>query len=283
MISMEQFNRNTYEDPFERRHYEKLRGFVNKGEAVVFAAGLQHQPSARALDLGVGGGRTSELLHSHVKDYIGIDYVPDMVRLAQRKQPYADFRVMDARDLSAFADHSFDLVFFSYNGLDAVNEESRVRILNEVSRVLTHEGAFVFSTFNMNWEGFGKRRPLFQLTWTKNPVRMAVRLMLGVVGLIKRQYYMRFEETGSDYSVRMHPAHHFGNMIHTTTPVKLKEQLTASGFAGSITLFSKSGEELTGDVGETEEYFHVIALKHGTLDVSAIDQNPLLQAYSKQA
>ena len=265
---MENFNRSTYENPMERRHYEKLSGFVNKGESVVFAAGLEHQPDARVLDLGVGGGRTTALLYPHVKDYIGVDYVADMVALAKRNQPYATFKVMDARDLSEFPDGRFDLVYFSYNGLDAVSGENRVQILAEVSRVLSPNGAFVFSTFNKDWEGFNTRRPLLNLTWTRNPVRMAARLALAFIGLVKRQYYIRFEETGSDYSVRIHPAHHFGNMIHTTTLAKLKSQLAESGFKGAVKLFSKSGPELNDVTYDLEEYFHVIAYKQATPDVS---------------
>ena len=261
MFSMEDYNRNTFQNPLEIRQYNTLNGYLNAGEEVIVEAALQHNPAPKILDIGVGGGRTTALLYPHAKEYVGVDYVPAMVDLARRKQPYATYKVMDARDLSEFPDGHFDLVVFSYNGIDAVNKEGRIQIMKEVSRVLDPNGMFVFSTMNMDWEGFGARRPLIELTWTRNPVRMAARLALAFAGLVKRQYFIRFEETGDDYAVRLHPAHHFGIMIHTTSPKTVRSQLSECGFKGPVTLFSKNGPELSGDHYDNIEYFHVVAHK----------------------
>jgi SAM-dependent methyltransferase len=109
---------------------------------------------ARVLDLGVGGGRTAHYLMSHCAEYLGTDYSPAMVAACCRRfpdpSPHAVFQVADARALP-FGNDSFDLAVFSYNGIDYVTHDDRLRVLSEVRRVLRTDGRFVFSTHNANW------------------------------------------------------------------------------------------------------------------------------------
>ena len=49
-----------------------------------------------------------------------------------------------------FADGSFDFVLFSYNGIDYVSHDDRLKILQEVRRVGKPGGYFCFSTHNLN-------------------------------------------------------------------------------------------------------------------------------------
>jgi hypothetical protein len=90
---------------------------------------------------------------------------------------------------------------------------------------------------------------------------MAARLALAGVGLVRRSLYSRYEETGLGYAVRMHPAHHFGNMIHATTRAHLQQQLRQSGFLGPIRFIAKSGAERKGNFLPEDEYIHVVACK----------------------
>ena len=103
---------------------------------------------ARILDLGVGTGRTTPWLAERGATYLAIDYAPAMVEAAQRLHPGVDIRVGDAADLSFVADHSIDVVVFSYNGIDYLDDEARHRALDEVVRVLVPSGTYVFSTHN---------------------------------------------------------------------------------------------------------------------------------------
>jgi SAM-dependent methyltransferase len=43
----------------------------------------------------------------------------------------------------------FDIVVFSYNGIDYVPHDDRLRVLSEIRRVLRHGGTFAFSTHNI--------------------------------------------------------------------------------------------------------------------------------------
>ncbi|HEV2990176.1 MAG TPA: class I SAM-dependent methyltransferase [Candidatus Angelobacter sp.] len=107
------------------------------------------KPGMAILDIGVGGGRTSELLAAGASRYVGIDYVPEMIRICQKKYPQLDFLVGSATDLSPFQDGSFDVAVLSFNTLDdIVPDENRWRCLRECHRVLRDDGLLIFSSHN---------------------------------------------------------------------------------------------------------------------------------------
>jgi SAM-dependent methyltransferase len=81
-------------------------------------------------------------------DYVGIDYSPEMIARCKFRYPRVDFRVADVRDLSDFPEGSFDLIFFSFNGIDSLDHASRIAALSEIRGLLSIGGAFVFSSHN---------------------------------------------------------------------------------------------------------------------------------------
>lgn len=101
------------------------------------------------LDLGVGTGRTYPALSAKSRTYVGVDFAPAMVDASRRRFPDGDFRVGDAADLSAYDNASFDVVMFSYNGLDYLSPiENRQKAISEIHRVLRPGGRFILSTHN---------------------------------------------------------------------------------------------------------------------------------------
>ncbi len=187
------------------------------------------------------GGPDGELLAPRSRSYVGIDYTPEMIDLSHRLLPELRFEVMDARNLAAFEDASFDLVVFSYNGIDSVEGEGRLQVLNEVARVLRPGSCFVFSTFNRGWNGFGTSRFSPRVTWTADPVRLAYRLTMRSMGWFRQHWYRRYEIQG-EHNVILHHAHHFGIMVYATTPAQLRRQLTDAGFEARFDLFSPQGK-----------------------------------------
>lgn len=105
-------------------------------------------PGDRVLDLGAGAGRTTPWLAEHAGSYLGSDYAANMVTAARSAHPASDFRQVDATDLSQFDDGQFDVVVFSFNGLDCLNDADRAACVREVGRVLAPGGRFVFSRHN---------------------------------------------------------------------------------------------------------------------------------------
>ena len=70
----------------------------------------------RILDIGVGAGRTVAALREISADYVGVDYVQEMVDHCRSRFPGVRFEKADARSLPQFADASFDLIVFDWDG-----------------------------------------------------------------------------------------------------------------------------------------------------------------------
>ena len=93
-------------------------------------------PKFKMLDIGVGAGRTTQHFAKLVKEYTGIDYSKTMIDACRVKFPQYRLEVADARNLSIFDDSYFDFALFSFNGLDAVEHEERLKILHEIRRII---------------------------------------------------------------------------------------------------------------------------------------------------
>lgn len=116
---------------------------------------LPHLSGAKMLDIGVGGGRTTLHFAKWVREYVGTDYSESMITECLRRfagyPSNISFRVCDARSMEMYPDNSFDFVLFSFNGIDTVGHEDRLKILQEAHRVTKAGGHFCFSTHNLNW------------------------------------------------------------------------------------------------------------------------------------
>ncbi len=148
------------------------------------------------LDIGVGGGRTTHHLHDRCGSYIGIDYSFEMVKQVRSRFKNCDLRQEDARNLSKFKTNSFDLVIFSFNGIDYVGHEDRVSIFFEIQRVLKPGGHFVFSSHNRDFSGvaqFGWRSYL-----STDSVRIFAKKVLNLIPSILDHYRLKDYETQED-------------------------------------------------------------------------------------
>jgi SAM-dependent methyltransferase len=260
-------NRRTWERPNSLKFYRRLEGFTEPGERHAFGRVRADARRGRVLDIGVGGGRTAAIVLAETGDYVGIDYTPAMIEICRGKYPQARFEVADARDLSRFAAGEFTLVQFSYNGIDAVGEEDRKRVLAEACRVLAPGGAFFFSTFNRLGPAFARGRlTLRTIDLTQGPRNvlwsLAKYVVGAAVGLWHRLTMQRFEQAANVGKLRLHPAHDYGILVHTTTLPEMQEELAEAGFARATEIFGSSGRALRGDEeAREEEYFHLIARK----------------------
>ncbi|MEK6844544.1 MAG: peptidoglycan bridge formation glycyltransferase FemA/FemB family protein [Nanoarchaeota archaeon] len=100
------------------------------------------------LDLGCGCGRTTKYISDQGFDVIGVDIVEDMIKKAREMFPNIKFETGDACSLN-HEDDKFDIVFFSFNGLDYIYPESkRIMAVKEVARVLKKDGYFIYSSHN---------------------------------------------------------------------------------------------------------------------------------------
>lgn len=119
-------------------------------------------PNLAMLDLGVGAGRSGYTFAGLVDRYVALDYSPRMIARAEELlagTPGTEFVIADAADVSPGLG-TFDVVFFSFNGIDTAGYEDRERILTGVRSVLNEDGYFLFSTHNLGTLPFDERRTL---------------------------------------------------------------------------------------------------------------------------
>lgn len=210
--------------------------------------------NGRILDLGVGAGRTVSGLRAISQDYIGVDYVPEMVEQCRSRFPGVRFEHGDARSLLQFADGSFDLVVFSCNGICMVDHAGRIAILNEVYRLLTPHGYFVFSMTNLNDPRRHQFLTMPPFNAAGQPFKTAVRAVKFAAQtayrLVNRLRFKRYEFFGEDYAIQNDVCHDYRTMLYSTSLQGQLRQLAAAGFQRNPLVFDVSGIAIAGETSD---------------------------------
>lgn len=190
-----------------------------------FVFGEYVQTGWRILDLGVGAGRTIAALSAEAAEYVASDISQGMVDACLKAHPACDVRWGDATDLTEFADGSFDLVVFSFNGIDCLDDAGRTKCINEVRRVLTDDGRFILSRHNA--------RSLVQSSKALRCVRLkiaAARVHASVTGTVRLAWRrLRSAAFWRGQGRELDPVHG-GMVMRTTTPKLALGELSAVGF-----------------------------------------------------
>lgn len=187
-----------------------FRRYVGKGAAV--------------LDLGVGGGRTTAALTEVAGSYVGVDYSKAMVEHCRRAFPGQRFEVGDARQLVAFPDGSFDVVVFSFNGIDSIPDRTgRQACLREVARLLRPGGTFLFSVHNARYLVF---RPVLA---DVSPLRWVWRLAYACLHSAWLMTRLATPAFWSGFGRLRDLGTHGGLPIFVSTPEKQGEEIRAAG------------------------------------------------------
>ena len=197
------------------------------------------------LDIGVGGGRTVPLLRALSSDYVGVDYLDEVVALARSRHPGVRIDRADARDLSAFADDAFALVVFSFNGIDGVAHADRRKIYSEIHRVLRRGGLFAYSTHNLDHRSAG-RRP-WDRDWRRDwrrvideprrAISYAVRLPHEILSYRRLRALNVY---GDGWAIMVDPAYDFGIVGHFVTLAEALRELREAGFTSTVEVYSRS-------------------------------------------
>jgi ubiquinone/menaquinone biosynthesis C-methylase UbiE len=169
-------NQKTYASAGVVRYYEQINQ-LQPAEQLIFDRISDRLPTMKVLDLGVGAGRTTQYLVDRAAEYIGIDSSAEMIAACQLRFPDARFQVCDARDMGCFETGYFDFVLFSFNGIDYVDHDDRLKILQEIHRVSKPQAIFCFSSHNL--QSFEQT---FKVQWSWNPIATYTNLvMLGIL------------------------------------------------------------------------------------------------------
>jgi SAM-dependent methyltransferase len=218
---------------------------LNRQERTSLTSVVEEVRDRRILDLGVGAGRTVKPLLEISQQYVGVDYVQEMVDQCRREYPGVRFEQADARSLSGFEDGSFDLVFFSCNGICMVDHTGRLAILSEVLRVLSPGGIFIFSTCNRNSPACNAWFVFPHFEGSLNPARLGVRLARFALqtsrSLMNRLRYRKHQISNDQYALRNDIYHDYGTMLYFIDLRSQIDQLIAAGFAHDVSAFDLAG------------------------------------------
>lgn len=204
-------------------------------------------PKLKMLDIGVGAGRTTLYFSPLVQEYYGVDFAEALVNHCQARfadyAPQAQFRVCDVTDMSMFADDYFDVVLFSFNGLDNLELIPRIKGLKEMKRVCKPGGLVFFSSHNLNMiESF------FQLKLTTNHIQQrkeAERLDLintyndTPSTILQQDNYLFYDGACRKFGVT-EPVRQF-----FTKPTVQVKQLESLGFKDIAVFSLETGKEIT--------------------------------------
>jgi len=132
-------------------HYAR-ESHLQPPEETILGALIRDLPHMDMLDIGVGGGRTTVHFGKLCRRYVGTDNSEVMLAACRRRfanwPENVSFQLSDATSMPQFRDGEFDVVMFSFNGIDCIGAEGRLAAFREISRVLKPGGAFIFSAHN---------------------------------------------------------------------------------------------------------------------------------------
>ncbi len=227
-------NENNYEKK-EVVHIISQRTFLLKPEQTVLNILRNQLPYMKMLDIGVGGGRTTAFFAGLTREYVGIDYSQEMIRVCQRKfndhSKKIIFARVDARNMTLFRDGEFDFVLFSSNGIDCVDHLDRIRILREIKRITKNHGYFLFSSLNLN-----ALQGACSVSLSSNPTKFAQN-----IGEINRLLFLRLTNRYAWKMIRANPKelqyvifnnghYDFGLKLHYIDPGEQLKDLKALEF-----------------------------------------------------
>ena len=214
-------------------------------ETSVLAHLTRELAQARVLDIGIGTGRTTGHIAPRCARYVGVDYSPEMIGRARERFPSLDLRVVDARDLgtvAAPAAPAFDLVIFSYNGIDYVDHEDRLRILGQIHRVLRPGGDFMFSAHRLG-VAIPPATALVNLTPSANPLRTFNNTVKYVQGIRNAHRLKGQQRHETEYALLNDSAQQYQMLTYYIAPAAQLRQLERAGFT-QVRAFAQSGLEI---------------------------------------
>jgi ubiquinone/menaquinone biosynthesis C-methylase UbiE len=260
-------DRDPNQDAYDRQaHRYAGTRFLTPAERRILSLLRERWLNIEMLDLGIGAGRTTYTFAALTKRYVGVDYSPRMIELARRTIDTDDERVRlevaDARDLS-FIHDPVDFALFSFNGIDSVGHEDRLRILAEVRRVLRADGSFFFSSHSLTALPF---KPL-QLARPHPPWRSPLHVKLSYLSERSRVHRSNRQIGRLNKNLDLHDAHSRGwavsadmspdetFYVYYINPVHQAEQLREAGFA-LISAYDHAGRPVSVDEPGESGWLH---------------------------
>jgi ubiquinone/menaquinone biosynthesis C-methylase UbiE len=211
--------------------------YLDKPEVMLLYKFWEKLKNMRMLDIGVGGGRTTFYFAPRVRSYVGIDYSEKMVEICKKRFPNLNFSQCDVRNMQIFKDDYFDLVLFSFNGIDSIDHDDRLTALREIKRVCKKSGGvFFFSSHNLNFVPYW-----FSFKYSLDPFITCRNLYKYIL--------LKFKNINVDYEkgyvIINDGAHNFKFKQYYISPKEQIRQLKNVGFKDISIYKFNSGTEIT--------------------------------------
>ena len=247
---VDEVNRRAYTSKSVRSWYQRP-DLIQDSERVILEKITLHLRDKRLLDISIGAGRTTRFLLGISRDYVGLDYAPNLVASARSKYPKAKVMCRDARDLTCFEDGTFDFVLVSNNGLDYMVHEDRIAAMREIYRVLKQGGLFMFSTHNRDYENFDRLPWQQKLSTDLNFLKTCAHALSCLPRHLRLRKHARRSET---YAIINDNAHGYSLLTYYISISKQIEQLADVGF-GAAEAYDFAGAVQSSDTTSPWIYY----------------------------
>jgi ubiquinone/menaquinone biosynthesis C-methylase UbiE len=231
-------NKKKYESKSVVSSYINMR--LQNPEVMILVKYRESIAGKHVLDVGCGSGRTTAILKNLSNGYVGLDYSLDMIESCRKRFEGVRFLHGDVRGMNEFKDEEFDYVMFSFNGLDSINHEDRLKGLREIYRVLKQDCLFVFSSHNRNHR-YAISRP--EIEFSMMPCRQAgnfIKYLKSTCNRLRNKNYQVFEE---QYAIINDVAHNYAMLTYYIDKVNQLKQLENMGFE-TIEMYDTYGNTL---------------------------------------
>ena len=145
--------------------------------------------------------------------------------------------------MNEFKDEEFDYVMFSFNGLDSINHEDRLKGLKEIRRVLKQDGLFVFSSHNRNHR-YAISRPKMEISIT--PCKQAEHFTKFIKSIRNRLKNRSHQIFNQQYAIINDVAHNYAMLTYYIDKENQISQLEDVGFE-TIEIYDTLGNMLNQD------------------------------------
>ncbi len=235
-------NKKKYESKGVVSSYVNMR--LQNPEVMIIVKYRELISGKHVLDIGCGSGRTTAILKNLSSGYVGLDYSLEMVESCRKRFECVDFLHGDVRNMSEFKDREFDCVMFSFNGLDSINHDDRLKGLREIHRVLKKDGLFVFSSHNRNHR-YAISHP--KMEFSMAPCKLAENFIKFVKSTRNRLRNKNHQLFKDQYAIINDVAHNYAMLTYYIDNVHQVKQLDNMDFE-TIEMYDTLGNMLNLDI-----------------------------------
>lgn len=188
--------------------------------------------SGRVLEVGCGAGRVTGYIQMAAAEAYGVDISAEMVEHCRRVYPGATFIQADMLDVGELDEAPFDVVFATFNVIDALSPERRHLALEGFKQALKPGGLLAMSSHNRAFAPDVVGPVGEALTHLRSgDLRAVARTVPRLPRQVRNHRRMRrFEQEEHEYALLNDPAHDFLLLHYYATREDQERQLADHGF-----------------------------------------------------